>query len=79
MANEEVSCAHLMGQLYSLRNAFGRIIALLDADAKKAAITSVSEEKLILQQQLERWNDEKTSAFVTGALEEYRRIGLLMK
>jgi len=79
LANEEARCAHLMGQLYSLHNVLRRIIAPLDADAKQAIITSISDETVILQQQVEGWDDEKSRAFVTGALEENRRIALLMK
>ncbi|OYR23647.1 hypothetical protein [Brucella pseudogrignonensis] len=79
MANEEARCAHLMGQLYSLRNVLRRIIAQLDADAKKALISSISDDIVILQQQVEGLDDDKSRAFVTGALEENRRVALLMK
>ena len=68
-----------MGQLYSLRNVLRRIIAQLDADAKKALISSISDDIVILQQQVEGLDDDKSRAFVTGALEENRRIALLMK
>ncbi|EMG51398.1 MULTISPECIES: hypothetical protein [Brucella] len=79
MANEEARCAHLMGQLYSLRNVLRRIIAQLDADAKQALISSISDDIVILQQQVEGLDDDKSRAFVTGALEENRRVALLMK
>jgi len=79
LANEEARCAHLMGQLYSLRNVLRRIIAQLDADAKKALISSISDDIVILQQQVEGLDDDKSRAFVTGALEENRRVALLMK
>lgn len=68
-----------MGQLYSLRNVLRRIIAQLDADAKQALISSISDDIVILQQQVEGLDDDKSRAFVTGALEENRRIALLMK
>ncbi len=68
-----------MGQLYSLRNVLRRIIAQLDADAKKALISSISDDIVILQQQVEGLDDDKSRAFVTGALEENRRVALLMK
>jgi hypothetical protein len=79
LANEEARCAHLMGQLYSLRNVLRRIIAQLDADAKQALISSISDDIVILQQQVEGLDDDKSRAFVTGALEENRRVALLMK
>ncbi|ANG99212.1 hypothetical protein CQ059_22815 [Brucella pseudogrignonensis] len=68
-----------MGQLYSLRNVLRRIIAQLDADAKQALISSISDDIVILQQQVEGLDDDKSRAFVTGALEENRRVALLMK
>jgi len=79
LANEEARCAHLMGQLYSLRNVLRRIIAQLDADAKQALISSISDDIVILQQQVEGLDNDKSRAFVTGALEENRRAALLMK
>lgn len=79
MANEETGWPHLMGQLYSLRNALRRVIAQLDADAKRAVIISMSEEAVVLQQQLEGLADEDSRAFVKGALEENKRISFLIQ
>ena len=62
-----------------MRNVLRRIIAQLDADAKKALISSISDDIVILQQQVEGLDDDKSRAFVTGALEENRRVALLMK
>ncbi|WP_353414663.1 hypothetical protein [Brucella sp. NBRC 12953] len=79
MANEDTGWPHLMGQLYSSRNALRRVIAQLDADTRNAAIISMSEEAVLLQQQLEGLADDEARAFVNGALEENRRISVLMQ